>query len=305
MNTEQLRHFIIAAKHLNFSEAARELYITQPALSHQISALEKELGTKLFHRSTRRVALTKSGTLFLEDAKRMLDMEEAARERIQFADSSSEISLNIAYLLAPCKSFLPAVIHQFRQLFPQVNISLVRMDAHNISDAMPREQYDLYFSLTRDFDQQNRYAYKTIFSDIFCLICREDHPCVRTAKIDFDKIASEPFFMLNPAMGPFMAKQTLQICRANHFQPQLIQYMDSMEEIQFAVESGLGITILPSKNKAFYPSSLAYIPLGGIDARLSIGAAWMSSADNPAIAWFLDLLEKMLEEHPEWISCLP
>lgn len=53
-----------------------------------------------------------------------------------------------------------------------------------------------------------------------------------------------------------------------------------MEEIQFAVESGLGITILPSKNKAFYPSSLAYIPLGGIDARLSIGAAWMPSADQ-------------------------
>ena len=301
MNTEQLRHFVITAKHLSFSEAAKELYMTQPAISHQISALEKELGTKLFHRSTRKVMLTKSGELFLEDAKRMLDMEEAAKERIQLTDSTSEMTLSIAYLLAPCQSFLPAVIHQFHRQYPQVNISLTRMDAHNISDAMPRENFDLYFSLTRDFEQQTRYAYKTIFSDTFCLICQNDHPCATAVKIDFDKIASEPFFMLNPDIGPFMAKQTLQICRANNFQPQLIRYMDSMEEILFAVESGLGITILPSKNKTFYPSSLVYIPLDGINAQLSIGAAWMHNADRPAAAWFLDLLDQMLEEHPEWL----
>ena len=77
--------------------------------------------------------------------------------------------------------------------------------------------------------------------------------------------------------------------------------MDSMEEILFAVESGLGITILPSKNKAFYPSSLVYIPLDGIYAQLSIGAAWMHNADHPAAAWFLNLLDQMLEEYPEWL----
>lgn len=300
MTTEQLRYFIITAKHLNFSAAAKELYVTQPAVSHQISSLEKELGTKLFHRSTRRISLTKSGELFLEDAKRMLDMEETARERILLADDSFELSLSIAYLLAPCQSFLPKLLRQFHRQYPQVNISLTRMDAHNISDAMPQEHYDLFFSLTRDLHSQAEYAYRTIFTDTYCLICASDHPCANTQKIDFDKLASETFLLLDSNVGPFMVKQILQVCHSVNFRPRMIRSLNSMDEILFATEAGLGITILPSKNKAYYPSALVYRPLSGPYSQASIGVAWRHNADNPAISWFLDLLDQLQREHPEW-----
>jgi len=298
MTYEQLEYFVITAKHLNFSEAAKELYITQPAISHQISALERELGTRLFARSTRRVHLTKSGELFLEDAKRMLGMMESARERIHLADDSSEVTLRIAYLLAPCQSFLPGLIRQFRRRYPQVNIILTRMDAHNISDALPQENHDLFFSVSRDFDTQNEYASRTIFTDTFCLICADDHPCAAASHIDFDKLASETFFMMNPEIGPLMAKQTLQICRAKNFQPHAIRYFDSMDEVLFAVEAGLGVTILPSKNQTFYPSSLVYLPLDGPHAQMSVGAAWRQRSDNPAIAWFMGMLDESEKEEP-------
>ena len=72
MHLEQLRYFLSVARHRNFTEAAREFYMTQPAITHQISALERELGAKLFLRTTRNVSLTRAGELFLEDAKRML-----------------------------------------------------------------------------------------------------------------------------------------------------------------------------------------------------------------------------------------
>ncbi|MCD8133223.1 MAG: LysR family transcriptional regulator [Clostridiales bacterium] len=292
MTYEQLEYFVITAKHLNFSEAAKELYITQPAISHQISALERELGTRLFTRSTRRVLLTKSGELFLEDAKRMLDMMESARERIYLADDSSELSLHIAYLLAPCQSFLPSLVRQFRHRHPQVNITLTRMDAHNISDALPQEKHDLFFSVSRDFDTQNEYASRTLFTDTFCLICADDHPCATSSRIDFDKIASETFFMLDPEIGPFMAKQTLQVCRAHHFQPHDIRYLDSMDEVLFCTEAGLGVTILPSKNQIFYPSSLVYLPLDGPHAQMTVGVAWLQRSENPAISWFLQMLDE-------------
>lgn len=300
MNTEQLRYFIITAKYLNFSAAAKELYVTQPAISHQISALEKELGTQLFIRSTRKITLTKSGELFLEDAKRMLDMEETAKERIQLTDNSSELSLRIAYLLAPCQCFLPKLLNDFHRQYPQVTLQLTRMDAHNITDDMPTDHYDLYFSMTRDLSAQTKYAYKTLFSDTFCLICASSHPCANATKIDFNKIASEPFLLLDPSIGPFMAKQTMQLCRANNFKPRIIHNMSSMEEILFSVEAGLGITILPSKNKSFYPASLVYIPLEGSYAQMSIGVAWQHNTDNPAISWFLEMLGQTHDIHPEW-----
>ncbi|MCD8232507.1 MAG: LysR family transcriptional regulator [Clostridiales bacterium] len=98
MNTAQLNYFLSAAKHLSFSEAAKEFYMTQPAISHQISDLEKELGAKLFSRTSRGVVLTKAGELFLEDAKQMLDMESLSRERLRSLDASGTIRLSIAYL---------------------------------------------------------------------------------------------------------------------------------------------------------------------------------------------------------------
>ena len=83
MTMEQLHYFLSVARHRNFTEAAKEFYLTQPAITHQISALEQDLGIKLLHRTTRSVSLTRAGELFLEDAKRMLDLEERARERMR------------------------------------------------------------------------------------------------------------------------------------------------------------------------------------------------------------------------------
>ena len=82
MNTDQLRYFMAIAHHKNFTEAAKEFYITQPAITHQIAALEKELGTPLFKRTTRSVTLTEAGKLFAEHAKHILDQEENALHRL-------------------------------------------------------------------------------------------------------------------------------------------------------------------------------------------------------------------------------
>ena len=83
MNTEQLRYFVSVARYRNFTETAREFYVTQPAVTHQISALEREVGARLFLRTTRNVSLTRAGELFLEDAKRILDQEERALGRLR------------------------------------------------------------------------------------------------------------------------------------------------------------------------------------------------------------------------------
>ena len=72
MNTVQLECFLSVAEHLNFSKASRELKITQPAVSHQIQALEEELEVKLFSRTSKSVSLTPEGILFLSDAKLIL-----------------------------------------------------------------------------------------------------------------------------------------------------------------------------------------------------------------------------------------
>ena len=101
MNTEQLRYFVSVARYRNFTETAREFYVTQPAVTHQISALEREVGARLFLRTTRNVSLTRAGEHFLEDAKRILDQEERALGRLRQLESSGCWELRIPPLFAP------------------------------------------------------------------------------------------------------------------------------------------------------------------------------------------------------------
>lgn len=125
MNTEQLRYFLSVADHCNFTEAAREHYVTQPAITHQISALERELGVKLFLRTTRSVKLTAAGELFVEDANVMLDQQERALARLRQLESKEEMKLTVGYLSSATRHFLPHLIRDYRQQYPQVQLELM------------------------------------------------------------------------------------------------------------------------------------------------------------------------------------
>lgn len=296
MNTSQLKYFLSAARHLSFSETAKEFYMTQPAISHQISDLEQELGTRLFTRNARGVALTRAGELFLEDAKRFLDLELQSRERLQALAAADYHRLTIGYLASPCKYFLPEVIARFTKKYPQVDIELKRLDALGVLSSLDREQYDIYFSLLEDLSQKKSYHTRKIHEDNYCLICRKDHPCLSNFKIDYGKLATEPFLIFAPDKAAYMNRQIHQVCRDLNISPRVVQTYTSMEEILFAVEAGLGITILPYKTCDYLNAALVYVPLDSSNTSCAIGAAWHDKEDNPAVNWFMTVLNQYLLE---------
>lgn len=287
MNTNQLKYFLSAAKTLSFSETAKEFYMTQPAISHQILELEQELGSKLFLRTSRGVQLTRSGELFLEDAKRFLDMTAQAKDRLQTLNADAEGRLSIGYLVSPCKYFLPTVIHQFHQKYPQIDISLHRLDALSVISSIEADTFDIYFSLVEDMKHFKHYNVRKIHQDSYCLICRVDHPCLSNFKINYNQLATEPFLIFNPEKSAYMTRQIHQVCQSLNFTPRIVQKYNSMEEVLFAIESGLGITILPYKVMEYYKTNLVYTPLDGSNVASTIGAAWKKDPAHPAVNWFM------------------
>lgn len=300
MNDQQLRIFLSVARHSNFTEASREFYITQPAISRQISELEKELGTKLFHRTTRSVTLTKSGELFLEDTKRILSLASSARERIRLADANQDLLLKIIYLSSPTRTFLPRLVYQFHQAYPQVSIELHSRTARGIGESMKEGKEDLYFSISRDMATHHGYTVRNLFTDSFCLVCKNDHPCLEDSSPDFEKIATEPFLMFQAETAVSMNRAILSVCKELNFAPRITNYYDSMDDVIFAAESGLGITILPYKTRFYAPDSLTCIPLQHNTPGSTIGVSWNPENENPAVSWFLELLSRMQEENPGW-----
>ena len=201
MNTEQLRYFVSVARYRNFTETAREFYVTQPAVTHQISALEREVGARLFLRTTRNVSLTRAGELFLEDAKRILDQEERALGRLRQLESSGCWELRIGYLNSPPRPFLPRLIAAYREAYPQVRVELIRRDATGIQAGIDAAAYDVSFSVLSDLKGMNGYACRKLGADFYCLVCPREHPCLDNAVIDYAKLATEPPACPTPA-GP-------------------------------------------------------------------------------------------------------
>lgn len=194
MDQKQLSYFIAVAKYRNFSRAAQDFYLTQPAISHQIKMLEKELDTELFVRNTRKVTLTDSGELFLEDAKIILDAMEHAKQKVTLAKEQPSV-LRISHLSAPTHQFLPDAVNQFHIRYPHVKIKLIRQDALQISESAARQDADIYFSMMPDLQQIASLDVKKIQSDSFCLVTRKDHPALQKMILDYDKLASEPFLV--------------------------------------------------------------------------------------------------------------
>ena len=124
MEIRQLEHFIAAAEEEHFSRAAERSNIVQSGLSASIRALEGELGTRLFDRTTRRVALTESGRALLPEARRVLAAATAAREAVAGVEGLTRGTLSIGIMQSLVAVRLPALLARFRALHPGVDIRL-------------------------------------------------------------------------------------------------------------------------------------------------------------------------------------
>ena len=124
-----------------------------------------------------------------------------------------------------------------------------------------------------DLKHQKHYHTRKIHEDHYCLICRSNHPCLQSLKIDYEKIATEPFLMFEPEKAAYMSRQITQLCKDLNFTPRVVNTYPSMEEVLFAVESGLGISILPGKTRDYFSASLTYVPLDSSNTACAMGVA--------------------------------
>src|SRR4051812_32895739 len=126
MNIElrQLRYFVAVAEESHFGRAAQRLHMTQPPLSQTIQALEAMLGTPLFARTKRSVALTAAGAALLPEARRILQQAAALPELAQRTATGQSGLLSLAFVSTADYSVLPPLLREFRERYPQVQIDL-------------------------------------------------------------------------------------------------------------------------------------------------------------------------------------
>src|SRR3954452_528159 len=145
VDLQQLRYVVAVAELGNFTRAAERCFVVQSALSHQVAKLEQELGARLFHRTSRSVALTPAGAAFLPAARECLMAAERARAEV--AAATGEIRGRLAVGMIPTSAAVdvPAALRAFHQEHPQVRISLLTAGSDVLSGRVRDGALDVAF----------------------------------------------------------------------------------------------------------------------------------------------------------------
>ena len=186
MELRQLNYFVMVAKTLNFSEAARRLYITQGTLSQQISSLEAELGHQLFDRTSRKVVLSDAGEQLLPLAEKTIEDSKRCSQKMK--DMQKELTGTLKVGVTYCfDEFIIGTLKEFNKMHPKVKLVIVKKTAGTLLNLLRAEKLDLVLAF-RPVGGYEDLDLSPMFSTTPMVIIRKDHPLAKCKEISVSQL---------------------------------------------------------------------------------------------------------------------
>jgi DNA-binding transcriptional LysR family regulator len=293
MDIRQLKYFAAVAEHLNFTEASRQMFVAQSAVSQQIAELEKQLGVKLFQRNKRSVRLTSAGLVLQKEAAFLISRFEEAEEKTKQADSGILGTLRIGFLGYTERMFLPALIRSFRKQYPQIDLQLEQYHHGVLIEKLNNEELDIGFTLAFGVESISSLKRRVVYHETISVVMHDAHPMANIKNLKLIDLANEPFIVLNRRESPQGYHQTLLICSNHGFTPNIVHEPRLMQTVLLLVDAGMGIAILPKSAQLQASSNLRFIDLDEAEEAYELVAAWNKNSSNPSITLFLKELENI------------
>ena len=282
MNTVQLECFLAVAEHLNFARAAEELHITQPAVTHQIRALESELGAGLFRRTTRSVALTEAGYLFIGDARSMLGIAQAAKMRLKYRPEKEMLPFVLGCRTAAEMRFLPGVLRQLMLAFPNLHPVLKNDPLPVMRSHLEDGAVDAVLS----WKEKNAVGrYTELARAETALVVSPDHPLAGRVQASFADIREGGVILFDPRRNP-QAVSELQHEAAGSRPASQVYFCEDSESAMTLIKAGVGCTLLPDLPQLRDPA-LRYIPFEKKNP-VSFGVYYKGQSRHPALRAFIE-----------------
>lgn len=239
----QLHIFYTVATKGSFSAAAQALHLSQPAVTMQIRALEEAFGTRLFHRSTKKVELSDAGRALLPHAeKSILLMRETSRVMSRFTHSLSG-KLELGASLTFGEFVLPRILGEFGKEYPHIAISMTVMNTRQILDDVLGHKLTIGL-VEAELDHPDLHI-EPVLSDELKLILPAGHPLLDKPVIRFEDVTAYPFILREPGSGTRDVMEK-ELARCGHDPSRLRTAMEiaNTGAIKSAVEAGYGLAIM-------------------------------------------------------------
>src|SRR5690349_16123555 len=238
---KQLRAFCTIAKLGTLSRAAEALFLSQPSVSLQLSALEKELGARLVERRRRRVALTREGQALYELALPLVEGLDSLDQQFRALNAGpAGRELNLAAGASTIQYLLPPLVRAFREQYPDVKLQLHNVTGKDGLALLRSDQVD--FAIGSMLDVPNDLSYEPVYSYDPMLILPLDHPLAAKTEVRLEDLS--PYGLILPPQRLTTYRLVDLIFQQRKVPYQVAIEVGGWEVIKEYVASGLGISVV-------------------------------------------------------------
>ena len=284
MELRQIRYFVTLARRLHFGRAAKELFISQPALSQQIRGLEQELGVELFDRGGRRVGLTAAGEAFLGRAERILG--EVGSARTEMEEFAGLMRGRVVIGTIPARALgwidLPGLLAAFHALHPGIEIVLREDITEELVKRLGSGQVDLALAVQTGIDLPPEVVTKPLFTEDLILMVPAHHTLATRRQVRLAELEHEPFVFRK--RGSVNRKLVMRASAAGGFSPRVAFETDEVSTVQALVTQGMGIAVVPRSIAEGAGASVVVLELADLSVDRTISLMWSADRYRPIAA---------------------
>ncbi len=287
MDIRQLECFVAVAEELHFRRAGERLGLSQSALSERVSALEHELGARLFLRTTRQVSLTQAGSEFVQDAKRILaDIERSVSNVRQTAESDLR-HIRVSGVDEAISMLLPRALSAFRQTDPKVHVHVLEISSsEQHSQDLIAHRTDVAFVRTPQED--DFITSELLHRQPILVVLADTNPLAGSAFLSASDIADQPIVGYPKHARPILHEALWSGFRQIGAQPNIVcEIIDKSTMLQF-VAQGLGISLAPAWVQNIAPPGVIFVPFAPCDNQIDLYVAFRKSGNSDTVERFVE-----------------
>lgn len=283
MDLKLLRHFQVMANELHFGRAARRLDVLPSALGRNIRLLEEELGTRLFVRSTRNVAITRSGMALQKEVERILLTCDEALERVRAASQNHDRVFRIGAIDSAATGLIPQLVHDFRQAVPDLELALVEDKTARLLPKIMNGALDVAF-VRPPLSPRPQVHFEYLLDEPTVVALPPNHPLANRRNVSVSDLADVPLIVPSPRNRPHSYDLTMRLFRTAGLEPHIAQQAEEKQTIVNLVGAEIGAALVPHWTSRIGVEGVVYRPLVDAQGRqisqLPLAAAWVRGSSD-------------------------
>lgn len=295
MRIRYIREFLELAATLNYTEAARRLHITQPALSKHIDAMEKQLGVKLLSRSSSGVALTSAGRGFADDALRIVREYEFALEKIEARKRGLGSVIRIGYLRDAARRVLQPLHAWFKRYHPDVELRFLSVEYLRLAEDLRSRTADVIITMDDDPDLRAECEAVPLYDDTFVVAVAPWHRLAQRESVKLADLAGERLLVPSRHVWP-----NIRAFYDTRYSASLLANSSRMSDVDtlfFMIETGQGVAVVTSHNRYVYGAKVRFLRLDEPNVpTFPVSALWLKeSSEYEGTARSMELVRRACE----------